>query len=144
MAAAKLGVFLKQAFLQVVAKALDSSLSKPFARVASGGNLFTWPLAYSTSYRVLPLYWGLCPEFGRPDFFGFEALGKLHVLPQSDLASPGALTCWRQNWVRRSALPNAPSFSIHMADGKYQVGMTVTRGVASDTTMKLSGLRQPG
>ena len=26
-------------------------------------------------------------------------------------ASPGAATCWRQAWVRRSALPYRPHFS---------------------------------
>jgi hypothetical protein len=39
---------------------------------------------------------------------------------RSDFASPGALTCWRQNWVRRSALPKAPSFSVHMAEGRIR------------------------
>jgi hypothetical protein len=44
-------------------------------------------------------------QLGRPHLLDLEALGELHVLPQVGLASPGALTCWRHTWVRRSALP---------------------------------------
>ena len=67
------------------------------------------------------------------------------ICHRSERAWPGALTSCCQNWVRRSALPNAPSFSTHIARGRIRSApAVVTVGYTSDTTMKLSGLRNPG
>ena len=48
---------------------------------------------------------------------------------RSERASPGASTSWCQKWVRRSALPYAPSFSTHIAAGRIRsAAIAVTVG----------------
>ena len=106
----KVGVLLEQALLHVEAEILGFVIARrPDPASPRGGKASTWPLAVQHVVR------GSCPgsrDFWRSRIFGGQTSSVVKRLENSITCQrseratrPADGICWRQNWVRRSALP---------------------------------------